>query len=169
MGGSLIENVASWLETQGYPLEMEIASIAQGCGFDVSQSDYYQDPEDNKYREIDLVLSLSKFSNRFHLSYNLLVECKSGKDKPWLLLSTQNYLKGTETLPTGDPQLRRFTVYGAFIGNDLGQDVLLRATHDQLDNIFPRLSMEDILGYGITQAFAKGNEVPFEGLISAHR
>lgn len=167
MSDSLIDGVAKWLATQGYPLEMEIAHLASSAGFEVSQSDYYKDPEDEKFREIDLVLSRQRHVDNFHLGYHLLVECKSGKEKPWLVLSTPNHLLGTETAPRRDPGMRHFTVHGSFIANEYGDDLLLHATFDSLDRIFPRLSIDPTLGYGITEAHGKGNEIPFQAVVGA--
>jgi hypothetical protein len=167
MTGSLESKVASWLRDQGYPLEMEAAWIGKDCGFDVSQADYYIDPENDQAREIDLVLTARKFVNRFSVSYNLFVECKSSRDKPWLLFSTENYL-----LPpyTDKYSIHPLTVYSAVIANDLGRDLLLQSMFDgSRENIYPRLDTAPTLAYGVTQAFSQGSDVPFKALMSASK
>ncbi len=165
MADSLEGRVASWLREQGYPLEMEAAWIAKDCGFDVSQSDYYLDPEDDQAREIDLVLTAQKFLNRFSISYTLFVECKSSREKPWLLFSTENYLLP----PYADKySIHPLTVYGAVIANDLGRDLLLQSMFDgNRENIYPRLDTAPTLGYGLAQAFSQGSDAPFKALMSA--
>jgi hypothetical protein len=166
MTESLEGKVASWLRDQGYPLEMEAAWISKSKGFDISQSDYYLDPEINQPREIDLVLKANRFTDRFNLEYSLFVECKSSRDKPWLLFSTENELVGT--VGKEDRSLHALTLYSAFISNDLGGDLLLQSTFDgNLQRLYPRLDTEPTLGYGMTQAFSKETEVPFKALMSA--
>ena len=48
------KKLKKWLNEQGYPLEMQVAESFRKAGFDVSQSDYYLDPETNILREIDV-------------------------------------------------------------------------------------------------------------------
>jgi hypothetical protein len=91
MSNDLEVRIKSWLNKQGFPLEMEVAAMAREAGFNVSQSECYLDPETNVPREIDLILSKGAFTDGDgvgHLSYSLYVECKSSKDKPWLLFAT---------------------------------------------------------------------------------
>jgi hypothetical protein len=38
------EKIKKWLDEQGYPLEMRIASTMQRKGFHVVQSEYFVDP-----------------------------------------------------------------------------------------------------------------------------
>ena len=54
MENDLEKRVADWLKTQGYPLEMRVASALREVGFDVSQSEYYNDPDTQTSREIDV-------------------------------------------------------------------------------------------------------------------
>jgi hypothetical protein len=57
----LEERIGRWLETQGYPLEMQVARACELQGARVVQSDYYPD---------------------------LVFECKGSRDKPWVLFCT---------------------------------------------------------------------------------
>jgi hypothetical protein len=167
MADSLEGKVASWLREQGYPLEMEAAWFGKDIGFEVSQSDYYIDPETDQPREIDLILSAQQFRKRFNISYNLFIECKSSRAKPWLLFSTENHL-----VPPYKDQysLGPLTVYGAMISNDLGRDLLLKSMFDgNRENIYPRLDTGPTLGYGVTQAFGQASDVPFKALMSASK
>lgn len=165
MSESLESRVLGWLKEQGFPLEMEVASMAKAAGFEVSQSDYYLDPDGGDPREIDLVLSLHNFKGNFSLSYSLFVECKSSRKKPWLLFCTQNELGET---PTNDNQLEFIDLQSAFIANDLGSSLLLRSTFNgNVANLYPRLNTEPLLGYGITQAFAQAGDAPFKAMMSS--
>ena len=162
MADSLDKKIQSWLVDQGYPLEMEMASIAKDIGFDVSQADYYIDPESKEPREIDLVISVNNFLGEFNLSYNLFVECKSGKEKPWLLLANQNEFDGKkESLKE---IISHTSIYGSYIANNYARGVISRCYYaDQMLNLFP----EPTLGYGLTQAFTSGTDVPFKAMMSA--
>jgi hypothetical protein len=155
MSAPLESRVLGWLKEQGFPLEMEVASMAKAAGFEVSQSDYYIDPDTGEPREIDLVLSLNNLKHGFSLTYNLFVECKSSRDKPWLMFSTPNELAGALT---EENRLKFLELQSAFISNDPADTLLLRSTFDgNVVNLYPRLNTEPWLGYGVTQAFAQGS------------
>lgn len=165
MSDPLNKKVEVWLQKQGYPLEMESAFIAKSCGFEVSQSDYYFDPDENQPREIDLVLSAQKFVGKFNLDYKLFVECKSTREKPWLLFATENDLIEREG---EEKSIKSLGTYGAFLSNQLGRNLLLQSFYNgNRDHLFPRLDTRPALGYGVTQAFSEGNETPFKALMSA--
>ena len=53
----LRKKIEEWLLSQGYPLEMQVASEWRNSGFSVTQSHYYSDPENTSLREIDIVAS----------------------------------------------------------------------------------------------------------------
>lgn len=167
MSESLESKVSGWLREHGYPLEMEVAWAAKSKGFDVSQSDYYLDPDTSQPREIDLVLSANRVVDRHYLEYSLFVECKSSKDKPWLLFSTENHLIGAAGATDNSRTIDALTIYGALISNDLGSDLLLRSSFEpHIQHIYPRLDTAPTLGYGVAQAFSE-TEVPFKALMSA--
>lgn len=165
MSNDLNSKVLGWLKEQGFPLEMEVASMAKAAGFEVSQSDYYLDPDGGEPREIDLVLSLHNFKDNFSLTYNLFVECKSSRDKPWLMFSTPNEMR---TSITSENRIKLLELATSFISNDLGYSLLQRSTFNgNISNIFPRLDTELLLGYGATQAFAQAGDAPFKAMMSA--
>ncbi len=139
--------------------------MAKAAGFEVSQSDYYFDPDGGEPREIDLVLSVQEFQKRFDLSYTLFVECKSSRDKPWLLFCTPNEVGGD--ISEGN-RLRYFHLSHAFIANDLADTLIFRSIiNGSISNLFPRLNTEPLLGYGVTQAFAAAGDAPFKAMMSA--
>jgi hypothetical protein len=165
MSDSLESRILGWLREQGFPLEMEVASMAKAAGFEVSQSDYYLDPDGGEPREIDLVLSLNNLKGGFSLTYNLFVECKSSRDKPWLMFSTPNEL-GISL--TDENRFKFIELQSAFISNDLADTLLLRSTFNgNVDNLYPRLNTEPLLGYGVTQAFSQAGDAPFKAMMSA--
>lgn len=164
MSASMQNRVASWLKDQGYPLEMAVARIARAVGFDVSQSDYYIDPESEVPREIDLMLNLQGYDQRFSPKYSIFVECKSSRDKPWII-----FVNSHEKAPTKlSKLLQLFELHSACISNELAQQLLQKFAHsNEFQHIYPRLNSFPMLGYGVTQAFANGSEVPFKALMSA--
>lgn len=89
----MIENLASWLEKQGFSLEMRAASKFRQAGFQVKQSAHYHDRGLGKDREIDVVANLTQVSG--DALVHLAVECKSS-DKPWVVLISPNALDGID-------------------------------------------------------------------------
>ena len=77
----LNKKIYDWLNKQGYPLEMEVAKSFQEAEFQVSQSEYYIDPESEDSREVDVVASASKSYFRKVVKIKFIVECKVSKDK----------------------------------------------------------------------------------------
>ena len=100
MENDLKNKVTAWIETQGYPLEMRVASALREVGFDVSQGEYYDDPETQTAREIDVVAV--KGDDYGLLEVSIVVECKKSADKPWVLLSRRisMNLERTNSSPT---------------------------------------------------------------------
>jgi hypothetical protein len=80
--------VHKWLNDQGYPLEMQVAKSFLGSSYKVTQSYFYTDPENSDSREIDVVASYSDHLG--HLTISLIFECKSCKDKPWILFTSES-------------------------------------------------------------------------------
>jgi hypothetical protein len=54
MAETLEDKILSYLKETGYPLELEAASALESHGWSVSSSPIYLDPEEGKYRELDL-------------------------------------------------------------------------------------------------------------------
>lgn len=87
--------IHEWLRHEGYPFEMQVAQAFRKVGFHVTQSDYYIDPEEQKAREIDVVAVAQRAEKDgpvFRIMF--LIECKSSKEKPWLLLSAPEDFPG---------------------------------------------------------------------------
>ena len=86
---SLTNKLKAWLDKQGFPLELRVAKTLQMKGFSVVQSSYYNDFEENKPRETDVVGRLyGHFESHDDTYLNELetyavFECKSSA-KPWV-------------------------------------------------------------------------------------
>lgn len=79
--------VTKFLKENGYPFEMKVAREFQKKGFGIAQSVYFNDPNLNIAREID-VLALwqeTHFERKFTVLF--VVECKYAKT-PWVLFSS---------------------------------------------------------------------------------
>ncbi len=83
----LKNKVQAWIEGQGYPLEMRVASALIESGFEVRQSSFYSDPESNEIREIDIIGNSTEIMDVFDIYF--VIECKSAS-KPWILLTSEN-------------------------------------------------------------------------------
>ena len=83
----LKNKVQAWIEGQGYPLEMRVASALIESDFEVRQSSFYSDPESNEIREIDIIGNSSEIMDVFNIYF--VIECKSAS-KPWILLTSKN-------------------------------------------------------------------------------
>ena len=73
----LLPNLYEWLQKQGYPLEMEVASALRKKGLWVRQASYYKDPESDKSREIDVICTEAEVLGMAALHF--VVECKASK------------------------------------------------------------------------------------------
>lgn len=117
-------SVAAWLKKNGYPLEAQVARSFLDAGFDVGQSEYFQDVESGTWREIDVVargfsyqqldettpgaLPAPYYGLETHLT--LAIECKSGSAKPWLFVGVLKEFVlgyGSAGLYTRDPLSNR--------------------------------------------------------------
>lgn len=83
----LKDKVREWLGKGGYPLEMRVAQRLQRAGFGVVQSEYYKDQESGKWRETDVIAYEHHRGKTCRAIFSLVVECKSAKDKPWVLFT----------------------------------------------------------------------------------
>ena len=83
----MIDKLEEWLSKKGYPTEMAVAQALVRQHFDVITSDYYADPNEAKMREIDVVATraIAVDQDAFRLSW--VIECKTAKKGPWVLLS----------------------------------------------------------------------------------
>jgi len=94
---TLAGKVASWLSTQGYPLEMRVAAAMRQGGLGVRQSVHYSDAESAKSREADVVGTTVDRPGLAMALACFVVECKAAS-KPWVLFTSPHTLAGYNRL-----------------------------------------------------------------------
>lgn len=151
----LNSKLAKWLKEQGYPLEMTVARTFTKVGFHIIQSEYYDDPETGKPREIDVSASIQKSMNKFMGRVGFCVECKLAKDKPWIIFTSLER-------QLADPA--RIVQRAA---SSLGH-VLLDRLHTRKDiQDLPMFRIPERSGYGLTQAFTDKEDIPYSAVMAA--
>jgi len=85
----LNKKIKDWLDEQGYPLEMRVASSFQKKGFRVIQSEYFEDHESGKMREVDVVAHLQHEYDDILVQLQLVIETKQSKH-PWVLFCSES-------------------------------------------------------------------------------
>lgn len=147
--------ITKWLDEQGYPLEMRVARAFHQAGFRVLQSDFYEDPKTQVQREIDVVASISRKFDKHPLRLEFVVECKSSKDKPWIMFCANN-----QRLAAPARVVQRIA---SEIGRSLLFDLCQREDIQSLD----LFEVTNPPAYGVTQAFTKGLDVTYAALAGA--
>ncbi len=156
----LKERISNWLNDQGYPLEMYVASMFQADGFSVKQSSYYTDYESDKSREIDVTAQkTSGVYSPINVEVSFHIECKS-KNKPWLLL-TSNI---PHELGYGFEDILSSNMFhGLFAGQaEEGFDPKIIRQLRRLP-----IYQTAKLSHGITEAFNDGADIPYSAIMSA--
>jgi hypothetical protein len=82
MGRPIEEAVQKWLYDQGSPFEFEVAEVLEQEELRVFQSVIYEDPAEDKLREVDLVAHLTNDHR-----CEVVIECKSG-GSGWVVLAS---------------------------------------------------------------------------------
>jgi len=144
---SLEQEVSAWLETQGYPLEMRVAKSFQATGARVIQSEYYTDPTTQESREVDVVVSWQDDIDDVFVRIALVIECKSSKNKPWVLFSSK------------DAKLADPARVAQRAASRLGRIGLSMLAHERAVQSLPLFQLPDTPGYSMTQAFTSGNDI----------
>jgi len=153
MENDLKKKVTAWLETQGYPLEMRVASALREVGFDVSQGEYYDDPETQTAREIDVIaVKRDKYGL---LGISLVVECKKSADKPWVLFTSEMHESGKNKLFT-------YAIMPVSAREKLAKKVFDKSTRG-----LRWLNRPKRTAYGMAVAFAKGEDPAYKAGLSA--
>lgn len=151
------DRIFKWLDTQGYPLEMNVAEILQKLGFHVLQSEYYIDEESNQHREIDIVAHIQKEIAGKLVRISLVLECKVSKAKPWIIFTSNN----SSLAPPARVAQRAGSKNGSIILRDLAQKLEIQKL-----NLF---SLPERSGYGLTQAFTSGNDIAYNSCVSVSK
>lgn len=147
----LNKKVLEWVMGQGYPLEMKVATSFRNRGFEVIQSHYYPDPENNELREIDIVAITPEYTGLIDVSF--VIECKSSKKKPWVLFTSEHTLEG----------LNIFFSY--CINSDSAREILIEKQMET-DVKLPWMKKSGRIAYGLTQAFTTGSDITFKASTS---
>lgn len=161
------EKVLEWIQEQGYPLEMYVAKAFGDANYQLTQSHIYLDPETQKPREIDLVTyknrqrSRDKSASGEHeeiegatITVGCCVECKLSKQKPWVLFMSDSPFAGA------------FDFYP--ITTEIGSSFLRQVTHiPGIPKVYALNNLYQACGYGVTQAFTTGTDVPYQAIMSA--
>jgi hypothetical protein len=177
---SLEQNLISWLEENGYPLEMKVASLlrisekryegedekeGKSEDFldipDIRQGSHYQDPETNSSREIDLIWSHGNFMTGATIDF--AIECKNTK-KPWILFTSKE----------AGANYNRFYTFG-ILSKGAKKSIIDKVFAEKNTNSPAEKSMKKIpwlwkegqIGYGITQAFEGNQDTPYKAVFSA--
>lgn len=143
---SLVERLAAWMATEGYPTEFRAANLFRKHGFHARQGEYVEGESEDIKREIDVLASATVNTDFGFLRVSYVVECKWSLDKPWIVF----------TSPTNI--MARSAMIAQTISSKLGASVMWAiAGHDDLSDletfVAPRRG-----GFGGRQAFSKGND-----------
>jgi hypothetical protein len=153
---SLSEKVLNWIKSQGYPLEMEVASKFRVNGFEVKLSESYIDYETKERREIDVTASKnSRIGPPAAIQICSRIECKSTKDKPWInFIENESPLYSFESNTFASGGARLFLV-------DLVKN---KEIEKRLDDLL--LFGSKRIGYGIVQAFKPAQDIAYHAINS---
>ncbi len=148
------EKVAEWLRSEGYPLEMQVATAFRKSGFQTIQSEFYDDPDTGKPREVDVDASVQREIAGTLVRVSFSVECKVSRDKPWVLFTT------------GDTLLAEPATVAQRAGTPLGQRFLYGLARQKAIQRLPLLALPPRPSYGLTQAFG-GADRAYEAAMGA--
>jgi len=154
----LIKKAQEFLNTKGFPFEMKVAQILDRVGFDISQSDYYADPETNKFRELDLIASVGTLLYCNLLDFSFIIECKYSENNPWILFKR----KGPLTTPTIGIEGRLSTESARIMQLEM-------ATAKSLFLDSPFFKLPENIGYGVVQVCEKNIDSAYEAFHSVSK
>lgn len=149
----LLPKLNEWLQKQGYPLEMEVASALSKKGLWVRQSSYYKDPESDKSREIDVICTEVEVLGMAALHF--VVECKAS-EKPWILFSSKDTLSNFNVL------------FALGILSDQARGALSKHIETEgFWDLFAWFNRNRRLGYSMTQAFTNSDDSVHSAVLGA--
>lgn len=153
----LTDKIYGWLNEQGYPLEMSVAKALHEQAFSVTQSEYYADPDEGESREIDVVGTKQWEVENILCRISLVIECKTSKDKPWLLF-------GADNNPLADRA--RIVQRSSTLA---GKVMLSHLLSEPATLALPLFQLEGQHGYGFTQAFTTGSDAAYKAIMAASK
>lgn len=162
MKEDISNKIKTWLDTQGYNLEMFTARTFRGKGFQIAQSVYYQDYESKQSREIDLVCYYTKMISGVSFNLTFVTECKKSNDKPWLIFKSSNVFQKYQHFDQIES-----TVNGQILLKKIESKMLNNLSRDKPINFFQYENIN--LGYGVTQAFSSGSDSTYAATSSVSK
>jgi hypothetical protein len=159
----LANMIRGWLEKSGFPFELRLGHALRAQGFTVIQGAYFRDPLTGVTREIDLYASHFRSTmppGRLHqlgvpgsgLRLQLVIECKSSRDKPWVVFSAPRGLSGLPPLTS--------------TRGVVAQDLLLHTAPGTPGAEWVQ-NLPDRIGHGAVRAFADGKSGDPSGAYAA--
>ncbi|SFJ99046.1 hypothetical protein [Methylophaga sulfidovorans] len=158
---SLHAKLSTWLDKNGYPLEMLVASIARKhTQLSIRQGWYYIDSESGDSREIDIVCTAADGYGSAEI--NFVIECKATKG-PWVIFSSEDALASYHKLAS-------FALFSEKAYDAVIEQVFPRAMdipEEYLDSkSIPWLHKTGMIGYSMAQALGGNKDVPYNASIS---
>jgi len=153
--------IKKWLETEGYPFEMQVAQAFERAGFTVELSSYYKDFDEGKYREIDVVASQFEYADedrKVLFEVKFTCECKHSKNKPWVLFSSASDAK---KFPEDASGYRH--------ANYAGHVALLALSVGGIARSNRLLMHRERSGFGLVRALDGQSDVAYKAVMSASR
>jgi hypothetical protein len=147
----MIEQLRTWLNTQGSPLEMRTAAAFRADGFEVTQSTHFTDSETQKSRELDVFARDIDPSHQGILDINFVIECKASA-KPWVLLCSPDTMVG-------------YNRFFSFAVSSESARHLLDKHFSELMEKLPWFSKQGLVGYSVRQAYSD-NDVAFAATLA---
>ncbi|MBL1457831.1 MAG: hypothetical protein COA34_008215 [Methylophaga sp.] len=158
---NLHAKLSKWLNTNGYPLEMLVASIARKhTKLSIRQGWHFIDSESGDSREIDIVCSAGDPYG--YAEINFVIECKA-TNKPWVIFSSEDAIDS----------YHRLSSFGLF-SKEAFDSVLDQVFPRSLDipeeyidsSLIPWLNKKGMVGYSIAQAFEGNKDIPYNASIA---
>jgi hypothetical protein len=156
----LREKLLQWLEKEGYPLEMRVASrLRENTKLTVRQGWHYTDPDSTQSREIDVVATADEVYG--FAGVHFVIECKAST-APWVLFTSEHTMEN----------FNRLTAFGISSREGKGPlaDALmksLRAESTPRVQALPWFWHKEPVGYSLVQALGGNSETPYAAAIGA--
>lgn len=141
--------VLKWLNSTGFPLEMEAARAFRQARFHVRQSTPFVDSQSDKSRELDVLATDPDWIGALEIHF--VVECKSSS-KPWVVLTSADALAGYN-------RLFAFSLMTESARHELAEGMT------KLD-CWPFVERPDEGGYGFRQALTESPDVAYAASMS---
>ena len=146
--------IASWLEMQGYPVEMTVARAFRERRFRVHQSHFFTDPNTSKSREIDVLVTRQGDIDGRIIRVVFVIECKKSRDKPWIVFTDSSIRLADSS-----------RVYH-WAASPFGQKLLTAFANDPLFTETGLFVIPKRTGYAATTAFGGGKDRAYYAISS---